>query len=60
MLQERRADVERIYLSASELASGERQAYLDRECGSDQKLRQEVEALLAFLETAPNVPADSS
>lgn len=60
MLKERRADVERIYLSASELASGERQAYLDRECGSDQELRHEVETLLAFLETAPNVPADSS
>ena len=60
MLKERRAHVERIYLSASELSSGERQAYLDRECGSNQELRQEVEKLLAFLETAPNVPADPS
>ena len=60
MLKERRADVERIYLSASVLASGERQAYLDRECGSDQELRHEVETLFAFLETAPNVPAAAS
>jgi serine/threonine protein kinase len=59
MLKERRADVERIYLSATELPSGERQAYLDRECAGDQELRREVETLLAFLETA-NVPADSS
>ena len=60
MLKERRAEVERIYLSASELPSGERRAYLDRECGSDQELRHEVETLLAFMETAPKVPADSS
>lgn len=60
MLKERRADIERIYLSASELQSGERQAYLDRECGSDTELRREVETLLAFLETAPNMPTDSS
>jgi len=60
MLKERRADVERIYLSVSELPSGERHAYLDRECGSDQELRHELETLLAFLETAPNLPPDSS
>src|SRR5579864_8401100 len=60
MLKERRAEVGRIYLSASDLASGERQSYLDRECGSDHELRHEVETLLAFLETAPNVPSDSS
>jgi len=60
MLKERRAEVERIYLSASDLASGERQSYLDRECGRDHELRHEVETLLAFLETAPNVSSDSS
>jgi serine/threonine protein kinase len=60
VLKERRRDVERHYRSASELASGERQAYLDRECGSDQELRREVESLLGFLETEPNFPADKS
>ena len=58
MLKERRADIERLYLSVSELAAGERKAYLDRECGSDSELRREVESLLAFLETSPSVPAE--
>jgi eukaryotic-like serine/threonine-protein kinase len=60
MLKERRADVERLYLSVSELGPGERQSYLDRECGSDSELRREVESLLAFLETSPSVPTDIS
>ena len=60
MLKERRSDVERLYLSASEIAPGERRAYLDRECGSDCELRREVESLLAFLETSPNVPAEGA
>lgn len=59
MLKERRADIERLYLSASELAAGERKAYLDRECGSDSVLRREVESLLAFLESSPSVPTDA-
>jgi eukaryotic-like serine/threonine-protein kinase len=60
MLKERRADVERLYLSVSELGPGERQAYLDRECGSDSELRREIESLLEFLETSPSVPTDIS
>src|SRR5262245_52841681 len=58
MLKQRRSDVERLYLSASELASEERQAYLDRECGSDQELRREVESLLTFLEPTASLPED--
>jgi serine/threonine protein kinase len=60
MLKVRRTDVERLYLAASELVPGERQAYLDRECRSDTELRREVEALLAFLETSPSVSAYTS
>ena len=60
MLKNRRSDVERLYLSASELRPGERQTYLDRECGSDQELRGEVESLLAFLETDQSLPPDMS
>jgi hypothetical protein len=40
MLKETRAEIERIYLSASELEPGEREAYLDRVCGSDDALRR--------------------
>jgi serine/threonine protein kinase len=56
MLKQRRADVERLYLAVSELAPGERQAYLDRSCGSDDELRCEVESLLQFLEPVPGHP----
>lgn len=60
MLKERRADVERLYLSAGELGPGEREAYLDRECGSNHELRREVESLLEFLEPVTKLPADIS
>jgi serine/threonine protein kinase len=53
MLKETRAEVERIYLSASELEPWELKAYLDRACGSDDALRHEVEQLLDFLEPVP-------
>jgi serine/threonine protein kinase len=53
MLKETRAEIERIYFSASELEPRERKAYLDGACGSDDALRREVELLLDFLEPAP-------
>ncbi len=58
MLKETRAEVERIYLSASELEPRERKAYLDRACGSDDALRHEVELLLDFLEPVPTQAPD--
>jgi eukaryotic-like serine/threonine-protein kinase len=58
MLKETRAEVERIYLSASELEPRERDAYLDRACSSDDALRHEVEQLLDFLEPVPTQAPD--
>src|SRR5215467_2965427 len=63
MLKERWSEIERLYLSAIELESSEREAYLDRMCGSDLDLRREVESLLEFLEPdpaqAPDTPVPS-
>jgi eukaryotic-like serine/threonine-protein kinase len=57
MLKERWSEIERLYLSASELESSKREAYLDLMCGSDLFLRREVESLLGFLEPdATQVP----
>ena len=39
--------IEAIFHGAAGLAPEERSAFLDRECGADQSLRQEVESLLA-------------
>ena len=59
MLKERWSEIERLYLSASELESSEREAYLDRMCGSDLDLRREVESLLEFLEPDPAQAPDT-
>jgi serine/threonine protein kinase len=59
MLKERWSEIERLYLSASELESTERVAYLDRMCGSDLDLRREVESLLEFLEPLPSQVPDT-
>jgi serine/threonine protein kinase len=59
MLRERRSEIERLYLSVSELESTERVAYLDRMCGSDLDLRREVESLLEFLEPLPSQVPDT-
>jgi eukaryotic-like serine/threonine-protein kinase len=58
MLKERRSEIERLYLSASELAPAARVAYLERMCGSDLDLRREVESLLEFLEPGLSQTAD--
>jgi hypothetical protein len=58
---ERWQQIRDVLEKALELAPGERAAFLDRVCSSDQSLRQEVEILLAcgddlrssFLQSAP-------
>lgn len=40
--------LERLFYAALELGPSERTAFLDRECGDDSELRQEVESLLAY------------
>ena len=59
MLRERWSEIEKLYLSASELESTERVAYLERMCGSDLDLRREVESLLGFLEPVPSQVPDT-
>jgi len=59
MLKVRWSEIERLYLSASELESTERVAYLERMCGSDVDLRREVESLLEFLEPVPSQVPDT-
>jgi TolB-like protein len=44
---ERRRQISRIYQQACSLPTEERRAFLDREWGGDQALRQELESLLA-------------
>jgi serine/threonine protein kinase len=39
--------VEELFLAALDLPAAERQAFVERECGSDLELRQEAESLLA-------------
>src|SRR5580700_5800878 len=68
MTPERWQQIRDVLEKALELAPGERSAFLNRECSSDQSLRQEVETLLAssdgvrssFLQSAPlRVPLTS-
>jgi non-specific serine/threonine protein kinase len=60
MLQQQRwSEIEKLYLSASELESSKRGAYLDRMCGSDLDLRREVESLLEYLEPVPSEGPDT-
>ena len=63
MTPDRWSEVERIYHAARARAEGDRAAFLDDACGTDQALRQEVESLLkyepdarAFLEGADRRP----
>ena len=46
--------IEMLYHSAATLQPGERAAYLERACGGDPELRQEVESLLAHDKQAEN------
>jgi eukaryotic-like serine/threonine-protein kinase len=49
---ERWREIERLYNSALERPSHEREAFLESECGNDQTLRVEVQSLLNRNETA--------
>jgi eukaryotic-like serine/threonine-protein kinase len=44
--------IEHLYHAALELEQDERSAFLDKACGGDQALRQEVESLIAFDDSA--------
>jgi hypothetical protein len=55
---ERWREIERLYHSAPERPSREREAFLERECRSDDGLRLEVQALLSRAASAENVAAD--
>jgi eukaryotic-like serine/threonine-protein kinase len=48
------SQIEKLYHSAAALRSGERAAFLERACGDDQELRQEVKSLLAHHKQAEN------
>ena len=59
MTPERWAEIERLYYVALPRTAGDRAAFLEDACGTDQELRREVESLLkyepkaaAFLESA--------
>jgi serine/threonine protein kinase/Flp pilus assembly protein TadD len=47
MTPERFAQIDRLFAEAAALAPGEREAYLDAQCGAEAELRAEVESLLA-------------
>jgi len=48
MTPDRWSEVERIYHAARARAAGDRTAFLDDACGTDQALRREVESLLKY------------
>ena len=68
MLTDRWHEIESLYHSARERKPGERRAFLESACGSDEALRREVESLLdsddlaaSFLETdQPEVPRQAA
>ena len=64
MTPERWAEIERLYHAALPRTAGDRAAFLEDACGTDQELLREVESLLkyepqaaAFLESADRRPA---
>ena len=54
MTQPRHDLLGEIFLAASELAGGERQAYLESACADDSDLRASVDRMLATLDDAPS------
>src|SRR5688500_16429465 len=54
MNAERWQQVEQLYHDAMERAAGERAAFLAEACAGDERLRHEVESLLAFEDRAEN------
>jgi len=54
MTPERWEQIREVLEKALELAPGERSAFLNRACSSDQALRDEVETLLASSDDVPS------
>ncbi|MEE8536601.1 MAG: serine/threonine-protein kinase, partial [Acidobacteriota bacterium] len=54
MTPERWHQIEELYQGALDLAANERPAYLERACGHDTALRQEIDSLLATHDEAPS------
>lgn len=52
--------IQRLFEQVCELSPGERAAFLERECGSDKKLRGEIEDLLAAAENSQGLFANVS
>ena len=53
MTPDRWQKVQEVLAEAQEFGGASRDAFLDRACGADPELRQEVESLLTSLERAP-------
>ena len=60
MNAERWAIVERLFLAALDLPSEERAAFVERECGADVELREEVLRMLSLGSPAPQFLAPPS
>jgi tRNA A-37 threonylcarbamoyl transferase component Bud32 len=58
MTPERYAEISEIFENATGIPAGERGSYLDRTCGEDDELKDEVLALLAHHDPEPDEPAD--
>ena len=54
MTDDRHARVTELFLEAADRPPAERAAFLDEACAGDDALRREVEAMLAFEDTAPD------
>ncbi|MFQ5571469.1 MAG: serine/threonine protein kinase, partial [Rhodothermales bacterium] len=54
MTPERWHQIEEVYQQALDLPAHERRAYLERACGHDTALRQEIDSLLAAHDEAPS------
>jgi serine/threonine protein kinase/Tol biopolymer transport system component len=58
MTPERWHRIEELFEASARLAPGERTAFLDEACGSDEELRQEVESLLVHSDLAQSFIED--
>jgi len=48
MSPDRMQRIEALYSETLALPEGERKAFLDRSCGDDRELRNEIESLLSY------------
>jgi WD40 repeat protein/serine/threonine protein kinase len=58
--EERRSRVQDLFLAALDIRSEEREAYLERECGTDVDLSNEVRELVASAEAEPGLLSTSA